>query len=157
MRWPVLILLMMWALTFAACSYSTAFVVVNDSEHPIDVRYIIKRDAGVLASTETPVKIAASQVTNRYRSQWRSLSSAEYQISQAERAITVTVKVMPHEALWVTSMFHYVGDDDPNDVASWPIEEISVTGANGAMTFTGQKARKSFAYFSRMLYRLTYK
>jgi hypothetical protein len=54
-------------------------------------------------------------------------------------------------------MFHYVGDEDPNDVANFPIEEISVAGADGGMTFTGQKARRSFSYVSRVLYTLTYK
>jgi hypothetical protein len=151
------LLLILCPLTFGACSYSTAFVVVNDSDHPIDVHYTIKRDAGVLSATDAPVKIAASQMTNHYRSQWRSLAPAEYQTSQAERVITVTVKVMPHEALWVTSMFHYTGDQDPNDLASWPIDEISISGADGGMSFTGPKARKSFTYVSRVLYTLVYK
>ena len=157
MRRPLLLFVVLFALTFAGCSYSTAFVVVNDSDNPIDVSYKVKRNAGVLSSTDIPAKIAASQATNRYRTQWRILSSTEYRTSQADNAITVIVKVMPHEALWITSMFHYIGDDDPNDVASWPIDEISIAGADGGMTFTGQKARKSFAYVSRVLYTLTYK
>lgn len=157
MRRLVLVFVILCALTFAACSYSTAFVVVNDSEHPIEVRYTIKRNAGVLSSTDAPVKIAASQVANHYRSQWRSLSPTEYEISQTEHAITVTVQVVPHEALWVTSMFHYFGDDDPNDVASWPVNEISIQGAQGGMTFTGDKSRKAFEYVSRVLYTLNYK
>jgi hypothetical protein len=156
MRRPTLLLLILLVPTFAACSYSTAFVVLNDSDKPIEVRYKLKRAAGVLSSTETPAIIAASQVANRYRAQWRNLSPTEYQTSQTDSAITVTVKVMPREALWVTSMFHYIGDEDPNDVASWPIDEISITGTNGGMTFTGQKARKSFNYVSRVLYTLTY-
>jgi hypothetical protein len=157
MRRPILILLILLFPAFTACSYSTAFVVVNDSDHPIEVRYKVNRDAGVLSSTDTPAKIAASQVANRYRAQWRNLSPAEYQTSKNDRTITVIVNVMPHEALWVTTMFHYVGDEDPNDVASWPIDEISLAGTNGGMTFTGQKARKSFSYVSRLLYTLTYK
>jgi len=69
----------------------------------------------------------------------------------------ITVSIMPREALLVTSMFHYFGDEDPNDVANWPIEEITVTGNIGGMTFTGQQTRKSFRYVSRVLYTLTYK
>ena len=156
MRQIVLLIFVLFILTFAGCSYSTAFVVVNDSEQPIEVRYKVKRDAGVLSSTDTPAKIAASQIANHYRTQWRILSSAEYQTNRTDRAITVTVTVLPHEALWVTSMFHYIGDEDPNDVASWPIDEISIAGANGGMTFTGQKTRKSFVYVSRVLYTLKY-
>lgn len=157
MRRPILLFVLLFALTLAACSYSTAFVVVNDSNNPIDVRYKLKRLKGVLSFTEPPAKIAASRVTNPHRKEWTDLSSIEYQINQTDQSITVTVKVMPHEALWVTSMFHYIGDEDPNDVADWPIEEISISGADGGMTFTGDKARKSFVYVSRVLYTLTYK
>jgi hypothetical protein len=156
MRQSVLILLILCTLTFLACSYSTAFVVVNNSEHPVEVRYTIKSNAGVLSTTERPVKIAASQMSNHYRSQWRNLSSTEYQISNTANSSTVTVQLMPNEALWVTSMFHYFGDDDPNDVASWPLEEISINGDLGGMTFTGDKSRKAFEYVSRVLYTLTY-
>jgi len=157
MRRSIYMLLILCALTFVACSYSTAFVVVNDSGQPIEVRYTIKRDAGALSSTDAPVKIAASEAANRYRSQWRSLSPTEYQITHTEHAITVTVQVMPQEALWVTSMFHYFGDDDPNDVASWPLDEITIRGAQGGMSFTGDKSRKAFEYVSRVLYSITYK
>ena len=128
-----------------------------DSGRPIEVRYTIKCEAGVLSSTDAPVKIAASEATNRYRSQWRSLTPTQYQIIHTENAITITVQVMPQEALWVTSMFHYIGDDDPNDVASWPLDEITIRGAQGGMSFTGDKSRKAFEYVSRVLYSITYK
>jgi hypothetical protein len=83
------------------------------------------------------------------------LNPDEYQVNQENRTVTVTV--MPHEALWVTDMFHYFGDEDPNDIANFPIDEISVVGAEGGMTFTGDKARKSFSRVSQVLYTLTYK
>jgi len=67
------------------------------------------------------------------------------------------VRVLPNEALWVTDMFHYIGDEDPNDVAEWPIEEIKIVGTNGSMTFTEQKSRQAFSYVSSVLYTLTYK
>lgn len=54
-------------------------------------------------------------------------------------------------------MFHYIGDEDPNDVAEWPIDEIRIVRANGSMVFTGQKSRQAFSYVSRVLYTLTYK
>jgi hypothetical protein len=87
--------------------------------------------------------------------EWKELSADQYQIDQEDR--TITVSITPCEALLVTSMFHYIDDEDPNDVANWPIEEITVTGGIGGMTYTGQQARKSFFYVSRVLYALTYK
>lgn len=156
MRRSSLILLIFFAIAQAACSYSTDFVVVNESAQPIKVTYKAKRFANEpLAFTPRPAKIAASQVGTRDKRQWRNLSPEEFQTNQVDR--TVTVNLMPHEALWVTSMFHYIGDEDPNDVAEWPIEEITIIGADGGMTFTGQKSRKSFTYVSRVLYTLTYR
>lgn len=156
MRYILLTFLILFTLTFTACSYSTDFVVVNKSNHPIRVQYKIKRfpnEPPIL--TAIPAKMDASQLGSRDGQQWKKLNTDQYQIDQENR--TIIVSVMPHEALWVTSMFHYIGDEDPNDVANFPVEEISVTGADGGMTFTGQKARKSFSYVSRVLYTLTYK
>ncbi len=156
MRYTLLLLLILLTLTFTACSYVTEFVVVNESAQTVEVRYKIKKSPYEPPTLNArPAKMAAAQLGSRHRQQWQNLNPDEYQLSQENR--TVTVRVMPHEALWVTNMFHYFGDDDPNDVANWPIEEISVTGADGGMMFTGQKARKSFSYVSRVLYTLTYK
>ena len=156
MRYVLLISLTLLTLTLGACSYSTDFVVVNESPYPIEVRYTIKRFPNEPpALTAKPAKMDASQLGNHDRRQWKELRADQYQVSQESR--TVIVSVMPHEALWVTDMFHYIGDEDPNDVAEWPIEEITVNGYDGGMTFTGQKARKSFCYVSRVLYTLTYK
>jgi hypothetical protein len=155
MRYVLLISLTLLTLTFAACSYSTDFVVVNESNQPIEVRYKIKQVPGPLALTAAPAKMDAAQLGAGDRTKWKKLGPDQYRIDEENR--TVTVNVSPHEALWVTSMFHYIGDEDPNDVADWPIEEISVNGYDGGMTFTGQKARKSFCYVSAALYTLTYK
>ena len=142
--------------SFAACSYSTDFVVVNESGQPIEVRYKIREaPVGPRDFSGTPSKKDASQLGKGNRTPWRKADASEFRLDAVNR--TVTVVVLPHEALWITSMFHYIGDEDPNDVANWPIEEISVTGAGGAMTFTGQKSRQSFSYVSRTLYTLIYK
>jgi|SRR5215831_14374505 len=156
MRYIYLISLTLFALTLTACSYSTDFIVVNESANPINVRYKIKRFPNEPPElTAKPVKMDVSQLGKRDRGRWKELSADQYQIDQENR--TITVSIMPREALLVTSMFHYFGDEDPNDVANWPIEEITVTGNIGGMTFTGQQTRKSFRYVSRVLYTLTYK
>ena len=156
MRYIFLISLTLLTLTLTACSYSTEFVVVNESDRPIEVRYKAKRFPNEPPDfTARPAKMLASQLGNHDRQQWKNLTPDQYQVDRENR--TVTVNVMPREALWVTNMFHYFGDDDPNDVANWPIEEISIMGAGGGMTFTGDKSRQSFSYVSRVLYSLTYK
>jgi hypothetical protein len=136
MRSLLLFILALLALTFAACSYVTEFVVVNESGQPIEVRYKVKGPpVGPPAFSAAPAKRDASQLGTRDRSLWKKLEPGEYRIDAENR--TVTVVVLPHEALWVTSMHHYIGDEDPNDVANWPIEEISVTGADGGRVMPG--------------------
>jgi hypothetical protein len=128
---------------------------VNDSTQTVEVRYKIKRFTNEPPTlTAGPGKIAASQVTTRDKRAWRKLKPDEYQVNQETR--TITVSVLPHEALWVTSMFHYT-ENDPNNMANWPIDEITITGGEGSISFTGQKARKAFEYVSGVLYTLTYK
>jgi hypothetical protein len=151
---PILAALL--ALSIGGCSYSTSFVVVNKSSQLIEVRYRVKptgHEPPVFAAR--PAKIAASEIATRDQRAWRNLTSDEFQIDQETR--TVTVNVMPEEALWVTNMFHYFGDEDPIDVREWPIAEITLTGIEGTMTFTGDKSRQAFQYESRVLYTLTYK
>lgn len=156
MRSILFVSLVLLALTFAACSYVTEFVVVNESERPIEVRYKVKgTPSGFPPLNEIPVKMDASQLGSHKRDMWKELSPDQYRLNQEQR--TVTAVLQPHEALLVTSMHHYIGDEDPIDVANWPIDEVGVTGADGGITFTGQKARKSFCYVSRVLYTLTYK
>ncbi|HEU0143484.1 MAG TPA: hypothetical protein VFQ47_01745 [Nitrososphaera sp.] len=156
MRYILIISLTLLILILTACSYSTDFVVVNESDQTIEVRYKIKKfPVGPPTLEGIPTKIDASQLGSRDRRKWQKVNPDQYQIDQENR--TVRVNLMPHEALWVTSMFHYFGDEDPNDVASWPVEEISAKGAGGGITFTGDKSRQSFTYVSRVLYSLTYK
>src|SRR6266852_5210021 len=74
---PVLIVL--FALSTAACSYSTDFVVVNDSGQPIEVRYRIKRFPNEPSTlTARPAKIASSEITTRDKRAWRNLTPDEY-------------------------------------------------------------------------------
>jgi hypothetical protein len=144
------------ALSISGCSYTTSFVIVNKSSQLIEVRYSIKRtDHDPPTFTPRPAKIAASEISTRDKRAWRNLTSDEFQVDQETR--TVTVYVNPGEALWVTNMFHYFGDEDPIDVREWPIAEITLTGVEGGMTFTGDKSRQAFQYESRVLYTLTYK
>jgi hypothetical protein len=151
---PVIIALV--ALSNAGCSYVTDFVIVNKSDQTIQVRYKVKAESvGPPTFEPRPAKIAASEMKTRDKKAWRNLRPDEYQVDQKTR--TVTVNVAPNEALWVTSMFHYFGDSDPNDIAKWPLDEITLTGTEGEMTFTGDKTRQAFEYVSQVLYTLTYK
>lgn len=156
MRSFLVCILIILTLVLSGCSYTTDFVVVNETEYAIQVIYKIKQvPKGPPTLEIEPIVVPAANVETRDKSKWNKLTQDRYSIDQINRTVTVTL--FPHEALWITSMFHYIGDDDPNDVENFPIQELSVIGVDGEMKFTGDKARKAFERVSRVLYKLSYK
>lgn len=156
-RFLPLILLLLFTLTLASCSYSTDFVVFNDTNSPIQVVYRIKPSPTGPPSLEAiePMVVAAADLEEKGVSKWTKLEPRRFRIDQVNR--TVTVAVSAHEGLRITSMPHYIGDEDPNDVKNFPIQEVSVVGTNGEMRFTGDATRKAFEKKSITLYVLSYK
>jgi hypothetical protein len=134
----------------------TAFVVVNESEHPIEVSYKYKHFPGdkPFELYERPAKIAADRLSSRGGNEWQELTPSDYQLDRENR--TVLVRVMPREALRIYRFHDYRGHEDAQD-EGYPLEEISVLGASGGLKYTGQQARTAFSEVSRALYTLTYK
>jgi hypothetical protein len=155
MRHVILIMVLAFASLLTACSYMTDFAVVNESEYPIEVRYKVKNFPGVFAPPITPATITASQLSAHGHQQWKDLSSDQYRLNQDSR--TVIVRVGAHEALLVARIHHYSGHEDPEDAKYFPVEEITIAGADGELKLTGQETRKTFSEVSRALYTLTYK
>lgn len=156
MRTFLIVILLLLTITLTSCSYSTDFVVFNDTDNQIEVVYRVKPSPLGAPSLEIePMVVSAANLEVRDISKWTKLAPDRFRIDQVNR--TVTVRVLAHEGLWITSMHHYIGDEDPNDVTNFPIQEVSVAGADGEMRFTGDKARKAFERRSRVLYVLSYK
>lgn len=154
MRWLLIIILVPLTIGVASCSYSSDFVVRNDANYAIQVVYKVKPPPHAAQYLEFEPMVVSSGNLESDRGEWKKLAPERFCIDQASR--TVTVSLSAHEALRVTSMPHYIGDEDPNDVSRFPIEDLSVAGAAGEMKFTGDKARKAFERKSRVLYVLTY-
>jgi hypothetical protein len=149
-------LLILLALTQAACSYLTDFVVINESRRTIEVRYKVKEGSSdPLWLTGTPAKRPVSQLRDRNNG-WvqQELAASQYQIDKSSR--TVMVSVLPGEALRVATVHDYRWSEDYDEEGNYPIEEIRIVGAGGEMKFTGQHARTAFSEVSRTLYTLTY-
>ncbi len=155
MRRVFLIVLLLFTSSFAACSYSTAFVVVNESEQPIEVSYKYKHFPGgrIFELYERPAKIAADELSSRGGNEWQELTASDYQLDRENR--TVLVRVMPREALRIYRFHNYLGHEGAPE-AGYPFEEISVLGASGGLKYTGHKARTAFSEVSRTLYTLRY-
>lgn len=152
MRWFLLLILLLLTISLTSCSYSTDFVVLNNSDYPVEIVYRFKT-TGFPLEVE-PMVVRSANLEMQDISKWTKLTPDRFRINQWNR--TVSVRLAAKEALWVTSMHHYIGDEDPNDVKNFPVDEVSVRGADGEMRFTGDKARKAFERMSRVLYVLRY-
>ena len=148
----LLLFLLILSVGLSACSFSTDFVVVNEANYPIQVIYKIKPFPSGSQNLEVEPKVAsAADLESRDSSKWTKLHPNQYRVDQLSRTVTVTLHA--REALLITSMSNYTADK----VKDFPIEAVSIKGAAGEMTFTGEKARQAFQYVSTVLYKLTYK
>ena len=154
MRCVILALLLFAASLLSACSYITDFVVANESDQPIEVRYRVKKFPGPFTPPAVPSTIETSQLSPKGSQQWHQLTSDGFQLDEDSR--TVKVRVLPHQALRIATMHHYGGHDDSVDAQDFPVEEITIVGTNGEQRFVGQHARTTFSAVSRALYTLTY-
>ena len=147
------ILVLALVLTQSACSYISDFVVLNDSEKPIEVRYTVKGSSyEPFQLIDEPAKTSQPNLPST-DNHWQRLTSREYNLDA--RIITVTVQ--PHEALRVESIPNYPGHDDASAADRFQINDIIITGGRGEVKIQGEQARNKFAEQSESLYLLTYK
>jgi hypothetical protein len=155
MRHIFLTLLILFALVFTACSYTVEFVVINESDRPIEVRCKVVNlpgdpdPVGVVG----PLSIANASQLRSGDNEWRRLSDSEYRADVENHS--VTARVMPGEALLV-KRFHdsSIQNGEPT---YFPIEEIVITGGNGEIKLQGKQTSKAFMSETERLYTLTYK
>lgn len=138
-------------LFLGACSYATDFVIVNESDTAITIRYEVKDFPGPFYPPTTPGVIAASELGEDGQ-KW---TPTQFQLDEASRS--VTAQLMPGQAFRVATMNHYSGHDDPTDTYKYQIRRIVVSGAHGNLEFTEEQARTAFTRVARSLYTLTYK
>lgn len=136
---------------FAACSFATDFVIVNESDSPVVVRYEIKEFPGEFYLPDKPVVVAASELSDD-RPEWKPI---EFEVDEVTRS--VTAQLMPGEALRIAMLNSYRGHDNPNSAYGFQIRTITVSGAHGQLNLTDEQARTAFTEVLRILYTLTYK
>ncbi|HZS04407.1 MAG TPA: hypothetical protein VFD58_06190 [Blastocatellia bacterium] len=129
------------------CSYSTAFVVVNASDQPAEIRYKVRPSFGTFKPPEPPITTAASQI-HAAGKPWRHLLADEYAPDPENR--TVTVRVKPKEALLVERVQRGgMQVDEDEEATDFMIEELTITGAFGEIKLQGYQVRKSFVAESK--------
>ena len=148
-------LILACVLLLSACSYTSNFVVLNESGKPIKVQYKIRSHSSEpFQLTGEPAKTQEAKLRNRDR-QWQLLKSGDYQLDHVERI--VAVEVLPHEALRVLYITNYGGHDAVSDADRFQIDEIIVSGASGELRLQGDEIRRKFTEESESLYVLSYK
>lgn len=141
-------------LLLTACSYISSFVILNETEQPIEVRYKVKPSPlDPLQTVGLPAKTAKANIRNRDK-EWQTLTPEQYKFDREAR--TLTIQVMPDEALQVERITNYRGHDNAYP-DSFAIEEISIKGASGEVKLQGDQARRSFIEESGSTYTLTYR
>lgn len=145
MRYVVTVLLLLSVLALVACSFSTDFVVINASGHPIEIIYKIG-DTGIdpLAAVSPPAILPASELGPR---EWQDLSPEQYVVDREQR--TVTFSLSPGVALridqgaeWRES---YTGEN-------FIIKEVTIRGVNGEVFLKGDQVYKSFVPVPKAFY-----
>ena len=149
-RFIVIVLIGFFSL-FAACSYLTDFVIVNESDSPVTIRYEMKDYPGRVYPPVAPGVIPVSQLTEGGK-QW---SPIEFELDEPSRS--VTTRLMPGQALRIATLNHYSGHDDPHDAQKFQIRKIMVSGTRGELNLTDEQARTTFTKVSMTLYTLTYR
>jgi hypothetical protein len=136
-----------------ACSYISNFVVLNDSNKPIEVRYKI-RDSSYEPFQLVPEPGTASESNlSRADNHWQPLSSQDYHLGGR----TVTLTVQPHEGLRVESIPNYPGHEDTSAADRFQIDEIIIAGGSGELRIHGEETRIKFVEQSESLYLLRYR
>jgi hypothetical protein len=132
----------------AACSFSTEFVVVNDSGSPVLLRYKIEGLANhPLAGGDIPAILPAQQLRS---GDWHRLSAGEYEFDPASGVVTVSLR--PDEALLID-----VGRSGEKSQCVGIIEEIKevdLQGSSGGVTLKGDQVFKSFGVEPKPFYSL---
>ena len=155
MKRVLIFLTFVFALLLTACSYTSNFVIINATDQPLELRYKVKAsERDPIQMVGEPRKTAREKLRGSDR-EWRLLAPGEYEVNREAR--TVTIRLMPHEAVLVRQLTNYGGHDDTSDAEAFAIDEIRLNGASGEVTHQGDQARRSFVRESDNLYTLTYR
>jgi len=134
----ILIVSLMSVLVLSACSVRSDFVVVNESDHPIEVQYQFKpsisKTAPLADSIQPPAKLEVKEFQKSGR-EWKNVP--EEQFHYDNRTGVVTVMVVPGEALLLDYVYNYSELD-------FDLDSLSLTGAQGIIKLEGRQTFMQF-------------
>lgn len=137
-------------LSLSGCSISYTYVLINETDQPIEVVYKLKRVSpeapAEYVSNEGPALLTVKEL-EKSKYEWHELTSDQYEFDRTTG--TYKVSLGPDEVLRVTSNG---GGDDDFDIAS-----ISIRGAKGSVELKGDQTRAQFKGESDTRYVLRYR
>lgn len=147
MRKLSLFALIILSVLLSGCSFSTALVVINRSDKPVEVTYQFKDSPGSFEPPRPKTKPVAELDDD---TAWLELPAEQYATNSYNRAISVTLA--PKTALLVDRVR---GPGIPDDT-DFPLSDVVVRGAYGTIMFHGQQVRKGFVEEGK-LYAINYR
>jgi hypothetical protein len=134
-------------LLLSSCSYRYDFVVVNESEGPIEVQYTLKRrPSGQFADNHPPAELTIQEF-QKSKPEWRNLMSGEYIWDNSTGTFIIIVAC--GGVLLVDST---TGGED-----AFALESIKITGSKGSVSLEGQQAHTQFKSESDQKFVLRYR
>ncbi|HEU4769344.1 MAG TPA: hypothetical protein VFS77_18395 [Pyrinomonadaceae bacterium] len=156
LRLFLLIGLLTAVVSLTACSFRSTFVVINESSDRIQLRYVVRKlrpsDYRSSLPVEPRIKLI-SELDDDVR--WRELSPSVFTFNEETRTAVITLA--PNEAVRVEQISDTLCDDKDRKRDAFVIEEISITGASGALRLTGDQVLNSFVTRKKQLCALTYR
>jgi hypothetical protein len=147
------------ACLLAACSYSSDFVIVNESDSPVEVRYQLKAyDPSYHESYNEkfiyPALMSAEDL-KRSSHEWKQLNEAGKDFGFDEKSGTVSYQLPPQTALRVERILNYV--DNGHNETPFRISNISLNGPKGSVELRGRQAQFAFKGDPSGTYIITYR
>lgn len=152
------------AALLTACSWITTFVVVNDTDAPIQVVYRLK-EGGKLPPCPDDYFVGKPRIRPResvdeLAFRGADIPIAEYTCDSASR--TVTLQLPPRQAVALFSVTGYTGHRTEQELqqynyVSYALESLRIRGRSGEMQYVGNQVTRDFAKNNVALYILTFR
>lgn len=140
----------------SACQPALIFVVANETNAQIEVRYVVKKSSHTDVMSrleEIPAVKPVAELDER--TEWRDLNETRFKFTPETRTVVLTLN--PREALRIERTNFTCNETESWRTDSYTIEELTLIGPSGTIRLTGKQARTSFASGPRGACVLTYR
>lgn len=127
----------------SGCSYSTQFYVLNKSESPIQVEYIVNLRLNTIDHTQaTPYKMSLSDYEKWFGDKnLQEVQQNEYEFDSKLQKVTLTLK--SNEVLRIAIALHHESVL-PTENYKFPLENLRLSGSSGERIYSGENFYKQF-------------